>query len=68
MTRSGLSNTPVPPIPPPLYDENEPLTERETELDHDPRVPLILGRPFLRRTGLNDVHGEERSLKGGLKE
>ncbi|GKA30367.1 hypothetical protein Tco_0716672 [Tanacetum coccineum] len=31
-TRSGLSYTPVPPIPPPLYDENEPLTEKETSL------------------------------------
>ncbi|GKB55218.1 reverse transcriptase domain-containing protein, partial [Tanacetum coccineum] len=34
-TRSGLSYTPVPPIPPPLYDENEPLTEKETEVTKD---------------------------------
>ncbi|GJZ11935.1 reverse transcriptase domain-containing protein [Tanacetum coccineum] len=35
MTRSGLSYTPVPPIPPPLYDENEPLIEKETEVTKD---------------------------------
>ncbi|GKB53179.1 hypothetical protein Tco_0903932 [Tanacetum coccineum] len=34
-TRSGLSYTPVPPIPPPLYDVNEPLTEKETEVTKD---------------------------------
>ncbi|GJV63348.1 hypothetical protein Tco_1474176 [Tanacetum coccineum] len=36
-TRSGLSYTPVPPIPPPLYDVNEPLTEKETEVTKDKR-------------------------------
>ncbi|GJU55774.1 hypothetical protein Tco_1229488 [Tanacetum coccineum] len=32
---ADLSYTPVPPIPPPLYDENEPLTEKETEVTKD---------------------------------
>ncbi|GJS49376.1 reverse transcriptase domain-containing protein [Tanacetum coccineum] len=36
---SGLSYTPVPPIPPPLYDENEPLTEKETEVTKDKVLP-----------------------------
>ncbi|GJZ62160.1 gypsy type transposase [Tanacetum coccineum] len=35
----GLSYTPVPPIPPPLYDENEPLTEKETEVTKDKVLP-----------------------------
>ncbi|GKF27810.1 hypothetical protein Tco_0094152 [Tanacetum coccineum] len=38
-TRSGLSYTLVPPIPPPLYDENEPLTEKETEVTKDKVLP-----------------------------
>ncbi|GJU07486.1 reverse transcriptase domain-containing protein [Tanacetum coccineum] len=38
-TRSGLSYTPVPPIPPPLYDENEPLIEKETEVTKDKVLP-----------------------------
>ncbi|GJX63257.1 reverse transcriptase domain-containing protein [Tanacetum coccineum] len=38
-TRSGLSYTPVPPIPPPLYDVNEPLTEKETEVTKDNVLP-----------------------------
>ncbi|GJW76529.1 reverse transcriptase domain-containing protein [Tanacetum coccineum] len=38
-TRSGLSYTTVPPIPPPLYDENEPLTEKETEVTKDKVLP-----------------------------
>ncbi|GJW53434.1 reverse transcriptase domain-containing protein [Tanacetum coccineum] len=38
-TRSGLSYTPVPPIPPPLYDENEPLNEKETEVTKDKVLP-----------------------------
>ncbi|GKA78914.1 reverse transcriptase domain-containing protein [Tanacetum coccineum] len=38
-TRSGLSYTPVPPIPPPLYDENESLTEKETEVTKDKVLP-----------------------------
>ncbi|GJS35121.1 hypothetical protein Tco_0533503 [Tanacetum coccineum] len=38
-TRSGLSYTPVPPIPPPLYDVNEPLTEKETEVTKDKVLP-----------------------------
>ncbi|GJR11883.1 reverse transcriptase domain-containing protein [Tanacetum coccineum] len=34
------------------------------DYDVDPRVPLILGRPFLRTTrALIDVHGEELSLQ-----
>ncbi|GKF52046.1 hypothetical protein Tco_0148513, partial [Tanacetum coccineum] len=38
-TRSGLSYTPVPPIPPPLFDENEALTEKETEVTKDQVQP-----------------------------
>ncbi|GJT41843.1 hypothetical protein Tco_0941708 [Tanacetum coccineum] len=38
-TRSGLSYTPVPPIPPPLYDVNEPLIEKETEVTKDKVLP-----------------------------
>ncbi|GJR72922.1 hypothetical protein Tco_0085287 [Tanacetum coccineum] len=38
-TRSGLSYTPVPPIPPPLYDENVSLTEKETEVTKDKVLP-----------------------------
>ncbi|GJX55425.1 hypothetical protein Tco_0285322 [Tanacetum coccineum] len=38
-TRSGLSYTPVPPIPPPLYNVNEPLTEKETEVTKDKVLP-----------------------------
>ncbi|GJV49461.1 reverse transcriptase domain-containing protein [Tanacetum coccineum] len=34
------------------------------DYDVDPRVPLILGRPFLRTArALNDVHGEELTLR-----
>ncbi|GKA30385.1 hypothetical protein Tco_0716690 [Tanacetum coccineum] len=36
---SGLSYTPVPPIPPPLFDENESLTEKETEVTKDKVLP-----------------------------
>nr|GEW12711.1 hypothetical protein [Tanacetum cinerariifolium] len=36
------------------------------DYERDPRVPLILGRPFLRTTrALIDVHGEEMILRGG---
>nr|GEW10115.1 reverse transcriptase domain-containing protein [Tanacetum cinerariifolium] len=36
------------------------------DYDVDPRVPLILGRPFLRTANaLVDVHGEELILRGG---
>ncbi|GKC72600.1 reverse transcriptase domain-containing protein [Tanacetum coccineum] len=36
------------------------------DYDVDPRVPLILGRPFLRTTrALIDVHGEELILRDG---
>ncbi|GJV45723.1 hypothetical protein Tco_1430259 [Tanacetum coccineum] len=35
----GTFYTPVPPIPPPLYDENEPLTEKETEVTKDKVLP-----------------------------
>ncbi|GKC54286.1 hypothetical protein Tco_1077031 [Tanacetum coccineum] len=38
-TRSGLSYTPMPPIPPPLYDVNEPLIEKETEVTKDKVLP-----------------------------
>ncbi|GJZ45046.1 reverse transcriptase domain-containing protein [Tanacetum coccineum] len=37
--QSGLSYTPVPPIPPPLFDENESLTEKETEVTKDKVLP-----------------------------
>nr|GEY71474.1 reverse transcriptase domain-containing protein [Tanacetum cinerariifolium] len=36
------------------------------DYESDPRVPLILGRPFLRTAcALIDVHGEEMILQGG---
>nr|GEZ56833.1 reverse transcriptase domain-containing protein [Tanacetum cinerariifolium] len=36
------------------------------DYESDPRVPLILGRPFLRTTrALIDVHGEEMILRNG---
>nr|GFD47232.1 reverse transcriptase domain-containing protein [Tanacetum cinerariifolium] len=36
------------------------------DYESDPRVPLILGRPFLRTTrALIDVHGEEMILRDG---
>nr|GEY62084.1 reverse transcriptase domain-containing protein [Tanacetum cinerariifolium] len=36
------------------------------EYESDPRVPLILGRPFLRTArALIDIHGEEMSLRDG---
>ena len=35
-TRSGLSYTQVPPIPPPLFDETEPVIEKEIEVTKDP--------------------------------
>ncbi|GJZ77018.1 reverse transcriptase domain-containing protein, partial [Tanacetum coccineum] len=36
------------------------------DYESDPRVPLILGRPFLRTArALIDVHGEELILRGG---
>nr|GEZ11628.1 reverse transcriptase domain-containing protein [Tanacetum cinerariifolium] len=38
------------------------------DYESDPRVPLILGRPFLRTThALIDVHGEEMILRDGDK-
>ncbi|GJW28105.1 reverse transcriptase domain-containing protein [Tanacetum coccineum] len=40
------------------------LTKTRMLLDADPRVPLILGRPFLRTArALIDVHGEEMTLR-----
>ncbi|GKE41859.1 reverse transcriptase domain-containing protein [Tanacetum coccineum] len=39
------------------------------DYESDPRVPLILGRPFLWTTrALIDVHGEEMILRDGTKE
>ncbi|GJX36657.1 reverse transcriptase domain-containing protein [Tanacetum coccineum] len=40
-TRSGVTYTPVPPIPPPLYNENEPkyVVEKETEVTTDTVQP-----------------------------
>ncbi|GJR51248.1 hypothetical protein Tco_1401769 [Tanacetum coccineum] len=115
-TRSGLSYTPVPPIPPSFYDVNDALIlmpkyqkmlksllsnkEKLNEMAKtpmnancsavilkklpeklgaqddflipyfvaDPRVPLILGRPFLRTARvLIDVHGEELVIRDGLE-
>ncbi|GJR82423.1 hypothetical protein Tco_0153208 [Tanacetum coccineum] len=53
-TRSGLVfYEPSVPMPPPF-------------ITPDPRVPLILGRPFLRTArALIDVHGEEMILRDG---
>ncbi|GJR88951.1 hypothetical protein Tco_0212962 [Tanacetum coccineum] len=34
-----FSYTPVPPIPPPLFDENESLTEKEPEVTKDKVIP-----------------------------
>ncbi|GJU43105.1 hypothetical protein Tco_1200371 [Tanacetum coccineum] len=48
-TRSGLSYTPVPPIPPPLYDVNEPLTEKETEVTKDKLIILHHQMNLLKR-------------------
>ncbi|GJR98960.1 hypothetical protein Tco_0271134 [Tanacetum coccineum] len=55
-TRSGLSYTPVPPIPPPLYDENEPLTEKETEVTKDKVLPSTkdIQPPVIQKL-MNDV-------------
>ncbi|GJV41307.1 hypothetical protein Tco_1419747 [Tanacetum coccineum] len=38
-TRKRLLTHQCPPIPPPLYDENEPLTEKETEVTKDKVLP-----------------------------
>ncbi|GJS70900.1 reverse transcriptase domain-containing protein [Tanacetum coccineum] len=72
-TRSGISYD-GPPIPPPLSPlpmvvEREPEVIKDTVqpiVDYvvDPRVPLILGRPFLRTTrSLIDFYGEELTLR-----
>nr|GEV45447.1 reverse transcriptase domain-containing protein [Tanacetum cinerariifolium] len=38
------------------------------DYESDPRVPLILGRPFLRTAhALIDVHGEEMILRDGIE-
>ncbi|GKB30028.1 reverse transcriptase domain-containing protein [Tanacetum coccineum] len=75
-TRSGVAYD-GPTIPPTSYPLSKEV-ERETEVtkdkvqntsleidyDVDPRVPLILGRPFLRTArALIDVYGEELTLR-----
>ncbi|GJX56576.1 reverse transcriptase domain-containing protein, partial [Tanacetum coccineum] len=70
-TRSGASYD-GPPIPPPVV-EKEPEVTKDTELPStediqpqvpDPRVPLILGRPFLRTAhALIDVYEGEITLR-----
>nr|GEX33260.1 retrotransposon protein, putative, Ty1-copia subclass [Tanacetum cinerariifolium] len=41
-------------------------SKREIDYESDPRVPIILGRPFLRTArALIDVHGEEMILHDG---
>ncbi|GJY01494.1 hypothetical protein Tco_0359646 [Tanacetum coccineum] len=71
--RSGISYD-GPPIPPPLSPlpkvvEWEPKETKDTvqpivDYDADPRVPLILRRPFLRTArALIDVYGEEITLR-----
>ncbi|GJU93022.1 reverse transcriptase domain-containing protein [Tanacetum coccineum] len=68
-TRSGVSYD-EPQIPPPVVDvETGGVTKGHADFvvvdyDADPRVPLILGRPFLRTArALIDVHGEEMTLR-----
>ncbi|GJR14204.1 reverse transcriptase domain-containing protein [Tanacetum coccineum] len=40
------------------------INQKQFNYDADPRVPLILGRPFLRTArALIDVHGEEMTLR-----
>ncbi|GJU29700.1 reverse transcriptase domain-containing protein [Tanacetum coccineum] len=54
-----------PTIPPPFFSSPK-VVERDPFVDYvvDPRVPLILGRPFLRTTrALIDVYGEELTLR-----
>nr|GEX75168.1 reverse transcriptase domain-containing protein [Tanacetum cinerariifolium] len=54
--------------PKPLIQRNFILNTRDSLPPHipDPRVPLILGRPFLRTTrALIDIHGEEMILRDG---
>nr|GEY37587.1 reverse transcriptase domain-containing protein [Tanacetum cinerariifolium] len=66
-------NIKIPPPPPvqkpkPLIQRNFVLHTRDSLPLHitDPRVPLILGRPFLRTTrALIDVHGKEMILRDG---
>nr|GFB86591.1 reverse transcriptase domain-containing protein [Tanacetum cinerariifolium] len=62
-TRSGLvTEGPTVPNPPKSINPEEDECVEET----DPRVPLILGRPFLRTArALIDVHGEEMILSDG---
>ncbi|GKA41135.1 hypothetical protein Tco_0733728 [Tanacetum coccineum] len=73
-TRSGLVlDGPSVLMPPPFINpkEDERVEETLTDPEHgeytiksDPRVPLILGRPFLRTArALIDVHGEEIILR-----
>nr|GEV82705.1 hypothetical protein [Tanacetum cinerariifolium] len=72
-TRSGIVlDGPSVPIPllfiNPKEDERSPPHLGKTIVDYesDPRVPLILGRPFLRTArALIDAHGEEMILHDG---
>nr|GEU30787.1 reverse transcriptase domain-containing protein [Tanacetum cinerariifolium] len=50
-------------VPPPPASSHFQLTLSFVDYENDPRVPLILGRPFLRTArALIDVHGEEMIL------
>nr|GEV93727.1 hypothetical protein [Tanacetum cinerariifolium] len=70
-TRSGLvTKGPTIPNPPksvnPEEDECVKETYTDPDLTDDPRIPLILGRPFLRTArALIDVYGEEMILRDG---
>ncbi|GJW63299.1 reverse transcriptase domain-containing protein [Tanacetum coccineum] len=72
-TRSGVSYD-GPQIPPPVVEVEAEVTKDTVlpngsdfvvvDYDADPRVPLILGRPFLRTArALIDVHGEKMTLR-----
>nr|GEV09443.1 reverse transcriptase domain-containing protein [Tanacetum cinerariifolium] len=51
-------------VPPPLVQKYKPPSQRDLVVHQ--RVPLILGRPFLRTArALIDVHGEEMILRDG---
>ncbi|GJW50255.1 reverse transcriptase domain-containing protein [Tanacetum coccineum] len=62
-TRSGLSYTPVPPILPPLYDVNEPLIEKETEVTKDKVLPSTkdIQPPVVQKS-----HGSDKPVSSPL--
>ncbi|GJV82708.1 reverse transcriptase domain-containing protein [Tanacetum coccineum] len=62
MTRGGYES--------PVYHDNFQQFQQTASVDFvaDPRVPLILGRPFLRTARvLIDVHGEELVIRDGME-